>query len=324
MDSETEKQRDEIHRKIGRNVVLFQMLESVLRHLLVKGNCVISFNALNTQCLSPEDQITRQKESVALKPMGHLRALFSDKILTEPKNLLDEIELPKGGMNISVNISSGAPEELREKLNSVVEERNRVVHQLFTFDINSSEGCRELELYLDQQHKKTLSVFEELKNMAENLQELTKKSCESFSHPIVPNDCLKYPYVRELIANLHVYSVALSKARAFGWTSLADVGRYVRQQCPEAFVECQKEYSVKSLKKILLKIGIFDVLFLPTEKGGVNVFYRLKSEFEIENDKGQLSFCKHSSHGESYCVEKVCLGMSLTVEPPPDLSGPPN
>jgi hypothetical protein len=324
MDSETEKQRDDIHRKIGRNVVLFQRLESVLRHLLAKGNCVISFNALNAQCLSPQDQIKRQEKSVALKPMGNLRTLFSDKILTESKSLLDGVELSKGGMNIAVNISFGAAEELREKLNSIVEERNRVVHQLCTFDTNSSEGCRELELYLDQQHKKTLSVFEELKNMAENLHEMTKKSFECFSHPIVPNDCLKYPYVRELIANLHVYSVVLSKARAFGWTSLADVGRYIRQQCPDAFVECQKEYSVKPLKKILLKIGIFDVLFLPIEKGGVNVFYRLKSEFEIENDKGQLSFCKHSAHGESTYTEKVFLGISLTVEPSPGLSCSPN
>ncbi len=319
MDSDVEKLKNEIHRKVGRNTLLFQRLEMLLKHLVVKGNFSVRFNSLNLDELSAQQQIEQKENSVVKKPMGCVKEQFKKTVLTEPKMFPEEIGVGSGDCVISSNISYGtshSQKDLSEKLNLIVADRNKLIHEFYTsFDTSTREGCIESELYLDQQYKTVLPVFEELKNLAIKYIEISKKGLERLHDLTRSNEWLNFPCVTELVVNFYLFAIAMKKADIFGWASLADAKKFLCQQFPMALKECQEKFGLLSIKKILLKIGYFDLLYLPTGKERYVVLYRFKPQYSIESDNGELYFCEliQDSEGESIC--KVSLSMSVKHVP---------
>ena len=318
--ADVEQQRDEIHRKVGRNVLLLQKIELILKYLEEKGKFSISSNNLQSQEISPQP----------LGLGGRIKKLIKGGPLSEPNNFPAEIEVAEGGCSFAFEFFYGTSEDqerLKEKLSSIVDERNRLIHELLlSFDVNKEIGRNDLELYLDQQYEKTLPLFEECKQIAEILQEIIQNNfseqLKKLTDPIIPNDFLEHPSVKELVVCLSLYSDM--KQKLFGWTSLAGAKKFIEQQFPDALRECQKKFGVLSIKKILLKIGIFYLMDLPTEQGKHVVWYRLKPEYSIEKNKGKLFFCKQISLNDQGDIEtyKIDLNMSVQAEQTTNSSQP--
>ena len=131
------------------------------------------------------------------------------------------------------------------------------------------------------------------------------------SFSIAPNDSLKCLASSYFLVNLLLYPMALGKSNATGWTSLAASGQYIHQQCPGALSECKEKYGTDSLKNILKKTELFDLI---DEVGAV--FYRIKPEYWVEVDKeGNLFLCKNTPHGlGGEGVLKQELDITMTVE----------
>jgi len=316
MKSELEKQQEAIDRKIGRNIVLLQRVELALKYFVPRACLSVSFNHLDPPAFSPQDQVKQQEAIFAHKTMGCVSRLFCERILTEPKSFPDSGEISKGEMRLKfgINLFSGSTDvqnSFETRLNSIVEDRNRIVHQLFTtFDLFSLEGLGELDSFLDQQHSEALSMFKDLRSLKESLHETLRMMADS-SFSIAPNDSLKCSCVQLLIVNLLLYPMALGKSNATGWTSLAASGQYIHQQCPGALSECKEKYGTDSLKNILKKTELFDLI---DEVGAV--FYRIKPEYWVEVDKERnLFLCKNTPHGlGGEGVLKQELDITMTVE----------
>jgi hypothetical protein len=321
MTFESEKQRDEIHRKIGRNISLLQKVELALKFILSKSNLSFTLNTLNPSPLSLQDQLQQQKAAFTQKTMGCVSRLFCERVLTEPEELSDSGEIFKGearltfGFNI-LSDSEDWQDEFKGKLNAIVEDRNRLVHHLFTtFNFSSSEGLNELDIFLDQQHCKALSLSNDLTVFIESIQE-SDKLLSLFLPLTAPTDCLKSPYVQEIVAYMYLHSTLSANFKKSIGTCLASAGKFIRNQCPEAFSECQKKYGVKSFKKLILQIGFFDLL----NEGGT-LFYRLKPEHWIEDDKDGYSYlCKRSSEHGVDLITKESLGLTVTAKGLPQQS----
>lgn len=158
--------RDEVLRKIGRNLVNFQRMEAMLKYL----------NA--NQCLSgtvsdfAEISAKARKEASKM-PMGRLaeefvRSVYSSHETTEQR------DSDSASVMFSFRIEADAAlvAERKKALRAVVRERNKLVHQwLTTFDPSSPESCQKLGAALDEQDAGVLPEFEILRSIVRTLRE---------------------------------------------------------------------------------------------------------------------------------------------------------
>jgi hypothetical protein len=166
--SKLEDARDEVLRKLGRNVVNFQKMEGMLKLLN-------SQNHLSGALSDIQRLQAKASKTVAREPMGRLADAFIKSIYSAD---LPNIEPQGDSRNASISFSfrmDAAPEVARERkraLSAVVSERNKLIHRwLVHFDPNSVASCVELGSKLDEQHAKIWPEFEILRSMVLALRE---------------------------------------------------------------------------------------------------------------------------------------------------------
>lgn len=160
--------RNEVLRKIGRNVVNFQKMEGMLK-LLNSLNCV------SGSLSDIQEIVAKNSSSVERQPMGRLADAFIREVYSDGSK---NIDVQKDTHDVSFSFSfriDTAPELVKERqraLSSVVAERNKLIHQsLAKFDPNSIDSCVELDAILDDQHAKIWPEFEILRSMVSALME---------------------------------------------------------------------------------------------------------------------------------------------------------
>lgn len=319
MSVEAEKQRDELHRKIGRNIILLQRIEMGLKSIVPRSDFTFSTHQLDSPDMSPQKLWQQHSAQYALKTMGCLSRLLCERILDPTTNTTDTEELSKGERRVRISFKVLGPEgerldSLEESLRQVVEKRNRIVHHLFTsFDLDAPQGLHVLDTFLDDQHKEALAMFENLKSWHESMRsagELVAADCFS----IGPTGCLDDPFVQMLVVVLLWEPLALNQLKEDGWCSLALAGQLLRQY-PDVLAACQKKFKTDSLKKILAKTELFDL-----REKGCHFLYRIKPEYWLEVEKGgTVQFCRKIPvpSGEDGILKQE-LDITLTPETHPD------
>lgn len=150
--------RDEALRKVGRNVVNFQKVETCLRYLIA-----VSDVQTTTDGLSAEH---RQRIAKTQRlPFGHLSEMFYQTIYGAGPVAVEPNNGTHNSISTSFRVEADAATVRRQKrtLSALVTERNRLIHQdLSGFDHNSISSCRDLIAMLDEQNVRVLSQLEEL------------------------------------------------------------------------------------------------------------------------------------------------------------------
>ena len=122
--SELEKTKNAVLRKIGRNMLLFQKMEHLLKYLTANGNLSGYINEL-------EANKKKRAEAICKKTLGQLVGDYventyspTEKISEEPKELT--------GIYVQLSIRLGVDENFYEAkkkaLAAMVAERNELVH----------------------------------------------------------------------------------------------------------------------------------------------------------------------------------------------------
>ena len=166
--SELDDVRDEVLRKLGRNVVNFQKMEGMLK--LLNSQSHVSGTLSDIQRLQ-----AKASKALAREPMGRLAEAFIKTIYSDDSpNVEPEADSRNASISFSFRIDA-APDVARERkraLSAVVAERNKLIHRwLAHFDPNSVASCVELGSKLDEQHAKTWPEFEILRSMVLALRE---------------------------------------------------------------------------------------------------------------------------------------------------------
>lgn len=167
-NTELEDVRNEVLRKIGRNVLNFQKMEGMLK--LLNTHASIAGNIEDIELIRQQ-----QSKSVSRHTMGRLVQAFVESVYSG--QAAEEMESENGGRpSISFSFTIEGEADLaaeREKaLLSIVEERNRLVHtDLLQFRPNSIDSCNEMSERLDAQNEKILPEFEALQSILRTFQE---------------------------------------------------------------------------------------------------------------------------------------------------------
>ena len=163
-----EAARDDVLRKIGRNVVNFQKMEAMLKALNAQQSVSGSLRELQTLA-------TRAKRAVAKQPMGPLVDAFVKHAFSGAPEASGGAVQEEAEVSFSFRIESNEviAKERKRALRAVVAERNKLVHQwLAELDPGSRDSCLRLSAELDEQHARVMPEFEALKGIFNAFREL--------------------------------------------------------------------------------------------------------------------------------------------------------
>ena len=172
--SEKSIDKDEVLRKIGRNVVVLQKMEGLLKKLVTIQGATISVN--------DQENFHRRVEAVAKKPLGHLvseflRSAYSSGFGNNPAQGAES----HATISLSFSLDPDMKKEHAESLSSVVKERNTLIHQmLISFDPNSVSGRESLTRSLDDQLDRVLPEYQLLNSLLAGMQQALEQAEREF------------------------------------------------------------------------------------------------------------------------------------------------
>ncbi len=264
---------DEVLLRIGRNVLLFQQIEGLLKFLVV--HCRADGTAKNFVARH-QDRLEKSQTQT----MGTLVRQYADGLLSDAGEPSPEPDEPgEGWISFTFKTSGDSDfyETQRADMKVMVEERNHLVHHFLPlWRPNSAEGLAEALAYLDKQRDKVLPMFEHLKTVSQSLRTARLAAASLIGSEEFESEFeLSWLQQSSLVALLR--EVAVQKARADGWAYLADAGWIARAQEADAVINMKARYGHATLKRLLIATELFDVFDQPLPRGGVRTIYRLRS-----------------------------------------------
>lgn len=267
-----QNRKDEVFRKVGRNLLIFQQIEGLLKMIL--GNSKVQGYAREL-AINREQRINGIQKDM----MGQLIKQYFDEILSssneEPQEPSDLAE-PWLSCSIKITVDATFVEAQLKAFEMMREERNRLVHHFLSdWQPDSPEKLILASGYLDEQREKVLPVWEHLKSVAETMQQARQMQA-------------KYMASDEFIQQLELLwlqqspliqlfcDIAMQIGRSGGWACLAQAGKLVRMQLADDAARMKANYGHHSFKKLLIASGLFEIWDKALPQGGSRIFYRVR------------------------------------------------
>ncbi len=264
MENEHRDLADEVLRKIGTNILLFQQIEQSLKLLL-------PFIYVPSSAEQDIDVFRKNTEKVKLQTLG---SLVGDFIKSADYNV----------------------DYFSEHLKKIVDDRNNLVHHfgdLYGLNIlNTEEGCRACIVHLETQRQEAFDFYRQIQLFLYGLLMCFREHYGEFT----PEIDLLYNSIRSTFL-AEVEYVNLSNPSETVWentkivkllrlaefntikvgamTSLAKAGEFIKKQDPEC---TPKNYGIKTLKGILKASALFKVIeSQDIERHSTQILYRSKA-----------------------------------------------
>lgn len=271
---------DDVLRKVGRNVVLFQQLEQLLKFLVANGNLSGFASELNTLK-------KQQAEKVSKQTMGALVGKYVDNSNPDSVSLSNEDEeVDEAYLSFSFKIEcdAGYYESKKEALAKLVSERNDLIHHLLPrFNTSSVESCEALGKELDAQSESIRIEIKNLRSMAEALNEGRKQMADFLKSEKGKKE-FELSFLRQSQLILMLGDIATQVRREDGWTLISTAGHLIKEHAPEELDKMRERHGSSSLKKLIEASEMFEIHEEATLKGGIRILYKLKEGWMISSD----------------------------------------
>jgi hypothetical protein len=264
--------RDEVLRKVGRNVVIFQQIEHLLKYL-------VTHQRADGTATDLEDRFQRRAIAVNKHTLGTLVGKYTDGFLTDTDETSQAPdELPAGWVSVT-HTTSGSSEfydSQRANMKLLTDERNELIHHFLPrWKPDSIEEITAAAAYLDAQREKVLPMFEHLKSVAIGMQKARQTLATIVASPEWEHKFeLLWLQGSPLISLLQ--DVATQEARADGWTYLSRAGDVAKIRESDAMEHMQERYGHSTLKQLLLASELFEIQDEALPNGGSRTLYRVR------------------------------------------------
>ncbi len=268
---------DEVLRRIGRNLLLFQHIEHLLKQLMAGAR-------LEGTVKSMQANFDERRARIHKQTLGQLVGQFVDDVLADagereaPENV-DEVWFSFG---FTIQTDSAFVEQHTAEMKAVVDARNDLIHHFLPrWSPASADSTRAALEYLDQQRAQALPMRDRLQGFVNSLQEAAKAHAEFMSSPEGARQ-FELHWLRHSRLVLLLGEIALRTPRTDGWTVLASAGHILRQREPQELENMLERYGHRTLKKLLQATKLFDIEEEPTPGGGTRTVYRINPQFELQ------------------------------------------
>ncbi len=260
--------KDDVLRKIGRNVVLFQQIEKMLK-LLVS----LHHNEGTMDTFAEQQQ--KRSEKIHVQTMGQLAEQYKNGILSDaeiPSKEHDNFETEYVSFTFKTTGNPEFYESQRSNLEILVSERNALIHHFLPKWIpDSDEAMSDAALYLDQQREKVMPMFDHLKTSIKALQ-----SMDTFFNSEEYGQLFELTWLQGSPLISLLSEEAANLARPDGWVNLADAGQIAKSREFDEVKHMKERYGHSQLKHLLIASELFEVKDETLPKGGFHTLYRVK------------------------------------------------
>lgn len=274
MASDRTPTSDEVLRRIGRNLVIFQQIEQFLKLLLAnhKNAGTPANYAANLQ---------KQTECINKKMLGHLVEKYGTEVLQDAGEQVPDAERPDNWFVFSFRVCGDTEfvETMRRDLKLMTDERNDLVHHFLPrWKPGNDDVLNEALAYLDAQREKVRPMHEHLRNNVRHLHE----SANVLSDFIASPEYEKQTELMWLQASPLVRlfcDVATQYHRRDGWTYLAQAGDLAAKELPDELKALKERYGFKTLKRLLVGSEMFEIFDEPMENGAFRTLYKVRPDW---------------------------------------------
>lgn len=262
---------DEVLRRVGRNLIVFQQIEHFLKVLLA--------NHKNTG--TPESYASNlqdQAECINKKMLGHLVEKYGIDVLQDAGAEVQEDERADDWFRFSFHISGDTEfvESMRRDLKLMTDERNELVHHFLPrWQPIALDKMEEALAYLDAQREKVLPIHEHLRSTVQHLKDGRKQLAEIIASPEYGKQVeLMWLQASPLVSLF--CNVAIQCHRKDGWTYLAQAGGLATKELPDDVRHLKERYGFKTLKKLLIGSEMFEIYDEPLVGGAFRTLYKVR------------------------------------------------
>lgn len=268
--------RDEVFRKLGRNIALFQQLERQLKQLI--AHSVIEGSSLEDY----EGRLAARHRSVLATTLGGLVGRYTKGILSPPPES-DEANIASDALVMRTQFQIDT-EDNRQKvatLSTLVKERNRLVHHLFEdFDLYDVDGVERLDTLLEAQAERVRSEIHDLNATAKVWQEQCIETARFFESA-EGKRCIDLMLLQSSKIVTLVATICCEIAREDGWSVLSLAASRVNEIAPDQLANIKVNHGHATLKSLLLATQCFEFRQETTAKG-------TRDLFRITRDVGRM------------------------------------
>lgn len=274
--------RNEVLRKMGRNLLLLQQMEGMLK-------CLVANSTLSGY-LKDWPKVHEERASLIAKhTMGQLVGKYVDTAWSAGDGAAAAASPPGevvdtwGSFSFVVEGDAAGKESQAAVLAEIVGERNELIHHFLPrWDTASLESTRSADAWLDRQREKVLPGRENLQKRIGYLRESMQHMVELLNSAD-GKDPLAQTLARTNPLVLRLAAMSQQHGRADGYLSLSFAAQQLCEQVPDELQAMRLRDGYKTLKALMLTSGFFDFLDEPTPKG-VRVLYRLNPAWRVEGD----------------------------------------
>jgi hypothetical protein len=273
MDHTATAIRDDALRKIGRNVILFQELENILKFLA---------SAQHPSMPLSRAKATREEraESIRTKTLGQVAGQVVEELFeSSDADSSVPVEIAEPWLTFSFRIA-GDPADLEEshrRLKALINERNDLVHHLLSrWNLHDADSCSGLSVELDEQRRRIIVEIERCRAYANRVREAARE-LQTFIDSDDGKRHFDVMFLQNSKLAMMLVEIAATLAREDGWTLLSVAGAQLSRLIPEQFAKLKLEHGEGSLHKLVAAIGLFDVQSETTPNGGTRAVYRTRT-----------------------------------------------
>lgn len=268
---------DEVFRRIGRNLLLFQHIEHLLKLLMAGARLEGTINSFQASFEERKARIHRQT-------LGQLAGQFVGDVLAgagereAPENL-DE---PWFSFGFTIQTDSAFVEQHTAEMKAVVEARNDLIHHFLPRWSPGNEDSTSAALaYLDEQRAKALPMRDRLQGFVKSRQDAAAAHAGFMSSPEGKRQ-LELLWLRHSRLVLLLGELAGKTDRADGWMVLSTARDVIRSREPLELAELHKRFGHRTLTQLMLATEVFDIQEEPKPGGGMRTIYRINPRFELQ------------------------------------------
>lgn len=273
-EKELSEVKDDLFRKVGRNLINYQIIEQLLKQLILSSHI--------SGPMSQLEEIQKQKsEEVKVKTLGVLAGQFIENSYQKPKQSFNEnVEIKEIHLSSSIyfDVSDDVLESRKADLKKVTEERNNLAHQLLPrLDLNSIKSCLAMSRELDEQRELQTKEVEKLTSLIKHIGS-TLKECADFINSEDGRRLFELRHLQQSSVIGMLLELSETQSRPDGWAVLDNSTRYLRENLADDLAKIKKDYGCKTMKSLVLTSEVFDILEETTKKGGTRLLYRAKPD----------------------------------------------